>query len=177
TGNFDIGINAFYPRAIALWDKELDAGNKIAAIGGSDDHTAGMNESSTGSPIGEPTTLVLADNLSEAAIIDALKHGRTQVDLQGPGAPAVDFTFTRDDGTAAEIGDDVMTQKSSLAFPVHITSGTGTFVQLWIDGVKTGDQVPVTSDDFTTTFVTDATGQPHRYRIQLINDINQPIVV
>ena len=26
TGNFDIGINAFYPRAIALWDMELDAG-------------------------------------------------------------------------------------------------------------------------------------------------------
>jgi len=177
TGNFDIGINAFYPRAIALWDKELDAGNKIAAIGGSDDHTAGMNESSTGSPIGEPTTLVLADNLSEAAIIDALKHGRTQVDLQGPGAPTVDFHFTQDDGTAAEIGDDVMTTKSSLAFPVHITSGNGTFLQLWIDGAKAGDQVPVTSDDFTTTFRADGTGQPHRYRIQLINDINQPIVV
>src|SRR6185312_16742941 len=92
TGNFDIGINAFYPRAIALWDKELDAGNKIAAIGGSDDHTAGMNESSTGSPIGEPTTLVLADNLSEAAIIDALKHGRTMVNLRGPDDPLVEFT-------------------------------------------------------------------------------------
>src|SRR5450755_2665187 len=70
TGNFDIGINAFYPRAIALWDMELDAGNKITAIGGSDDHSAGANETSTGSPIGSPTTLVLADNLSEAAIID-----------------------------------------------------------------------------------------------------------
>jgi len=176
TGNFDIGINAFYPRAIALWDKELDAGNKIAAIGGSDDHTAGMNESSTGSPIGEPTTLVLADNLSEAAIVDALKHGRTQVDLQGPGAPTVDFTFTQQDGTAAEIGDDVTTTASSLAFPVHVTGGNGTFVQLWLDGAKI-DQVSVTSDDFTTTFRTNATGLHERFRVQLINDINQPIVV
>lgn len=177
TGNFDIGINAFYPRAIALWDKELDAGNKIAAIGGSDDHTAGMNESSTGSPIGEPTTLVLADNLSEAAIVDALKRGRTQVDLQGPGAPVVDFHFSQDDGTAAEIGDEVTTTASALAFPVHITGGNGSFVQLWVDGVKTGDQVAVTSDDFTTTFHQAATGKPERFRIQLINDINQPIVV
>jgi MYXO-CTERM domain-containing protein len=120
---------------------------------------------------------VLADNLSEAAIIDALKHGRTQVDLQGPGAPTVDFQFTQQDGTAAEIGDDVMTTGSSLAFPVHITAGNGTFAQLWIDGVKSGDQVPVTSDDFTTTFRTNATGLHQRFRIQLINDINQPIVV
>jgi MYXO-CTERM domain-containing protein len=176
TGNFDIGINAFYPRAIALWDKELAAGNKIAAIGGSDDHTAGMNESATGSPIGEPTTLVLAENLSEAAIIDALKHGRTQVDLQGPGAPAVDFHFTQQDGTAVEIGDDVTTTASMLAFPIHVTGGNGTFVQLWLDGVKI-DQLPVTSDDFATTFRTNATGVRQRFRIQVINDINQPIVV
>jgi len=176
TGNFDIGINAFYPRAIALWDKELDAGHKIAAIGGSDDHTAGMNESSTGSPIGEPTTLVLADNLSEAAIIDALKHGRTQVDLQGPGAPAVDFHYTQHDGTAAEIGDDITESVTSFAFPVHVTGGNGTFVQLWLNGAKI-DQVPVTSDDFTTTFHESATGLPERFRVQLINDINQPIVV
>jgi MYXO-CTERM domain-containing protein len=176
TGNFDIGINAFYPRALALWDKELDAGNKIAAIGGSDDHTAGMNESSTGSPIGEPTTLVLADNLSEAAIIDALKHGRTQVDLQGPGAPAVDFNYTQHDGTLAEIGDDVTENVTNFQFPVHVTGGNGTFVQIWIDGQK-AEQVPITSDDFTTTFRENPTGLAQRFRVQVINDINQPIVV
>jgi hypothetical protein len=170
TGNFDIGINAFYPRAIALWDQQLDAGNRIAAVGGSDDHTAGMNETSTGSPIGSPTTLVLADNLSEAAIIDAVQHGRTMVDLQGPGAPTVDFKL----GTS-EIGDEV-DDATHLAFTVHITSGDGTYVQLWKDGVK-DEQRPVTGDDFTTTFDRDPTEDLSRYRIQLINDINQPIVI
>jgi len=170
TGNFDIGINAFYPRAIALWDMELDAGNRIAAIGGSDDHTAGMDESSTGSSIGSPTTLVLADNLSEAAIIDALKAGRTMVDLQGPDAPTVDFKLD-----SHEIGDEV-DGATHLAFAVHITGGDGTFVQLWKDGVK-DEQRPVTGDDFKTTFDRDPTETLARYRIQLINDINQPIVV
>ncbi|MEO8842950.1 MAG: CehA/McbA family metallohydrolase [Kofleriaceae bacterium] len=170
TGNFDIGINAFYPRAIALWDMELDAGNKIAAIGGSDDHTAGMNESSTGSPIGSPTTLVLADNLSEAAIIDAVQHGRTMVDLQGPDAPTVDFKLD-----THEIGDEV-DDATHLAFTVHITGGDGTYIQLWKDGVK-DEQRPVTGADFTTTFDRDPTAALARYRVQLINDINQPIVV
>ncbi len=178
TGNFDIGINAFYPRALALWDAELDKGNRIAAIGGSDDHTAGENEGPTGSPIGSPTTLVLADNLSEAAIIDALKHGRTMVDLQGPDAPTIDFTLRRADGTAAEIGDEV-DGLSTHAFTVHVTGGftpIATFVQLWRDGKKL-EQRPVTSDDFTTVFDEAADGTLERYRVQLINDINQPIVV
>ena len=32
----------------------------------------------------------LADNLSEAAIIDAIRHGRTMVQLRGPADPIVD---------------------------------------------------------------------------------------
>jgi hypothetical protein len=170
TGNFDIGINAFYPRAIALWDMELDAGNRIAAIGGSDDHTAGMSTGSTASEIGSPTTLVLADNLSEAAIIDAVSHGRTMVALQGPDAPTVDFKLG-----ANEIGDEV-DDATHLAFTVHITGGDGTYVQLWKDGVK-DEQRPVTGDDFTTTFDRDPQRDLSRYRVQLIDDINQPIVV
>src|SRR5258706_8532831 len=84
TGNFDIGIQAFVPRVLVLWDSLLDQGYRIAAIGGSDDHTAGMNEGNTGSSIGSPTTLVLADNLSEQAIVDAIRHGRPIVQLPGP---------------------------------------------------------------------------------------------
>ena len=171
TGNFDIGVNAFYPRAIALWDKELDAGNRIAAIGGSDDHTAGVSEGPTGSPIGSPTTLVLADNLSEAAIVDALKHGRTIVDLQGPDAPTVDFKLGDH-----EIGDEVHDGAAHYDFTVHVTGGNGTFVSLWTDGVK-GEQKPVTSDDFTATFGVAPTGALQRFRVVLANDISQPIVV
>jgi uncharacterized protein (TIGR03382 family) len=168
TGNYNIGILAFFPRAIALWDMELAAGHQIAAIGGSDDHTAGMNETSTGSPIGSPTTLVLADNLSEAAIIDALKHGRTIVDLQGPDAPVLDFKL----GTA-EIGDLVV-GSGHYSFTLHVTGGQGTSVELWKDGVNV-EQRLVTSDDFMTVFDEDDEGTA-RWRIHLDQD-GQPIVV
>ena len=30
TGNFDIGIQAFVPRVLALWDSLLDQGHRIA---------------------------------------------------------------------------------------------------------------------------------------------------
>jgi hypothetical protein len=175
TGNFDIGIQAFVPRVLALWDSLLDQGHRITAIGGSDDHTAGVDETSTGSPIGSPTTLVLADSLSEAAIIDAVRHGRTTVQLRGPDDPFVEMTMQTKDGGTAVLGDEV-DGIDHVAITAHVVGGNGSFVQLWKDGKKV-DQQPVTSDDFTTTFDRDPSGSPERFRIQLISDTNQTIVI
>src|SRR5690606_19112946 len=82
TGNWDFTEPVFTPGAIALWDEQLDLGHRIAAVGGSDDHRAGMGTSATDSQIGSPTTLVLADGLSEAAILTALREGRTIAQLR-----------------------------------------------------------------------------------------------
>ena len=175
TGNFDIGIQAFVPRALALWDSLLDQGHRITAIGGSDDHTAGANEGPTGSPIGNPTTLVLADSLSEAAIVDAIRHGRTTVQLRGPNDPFVEMTMLTRDGVTAVLGDEV-DGIDHVSIAVHVTGGTGSFVQLWKDGKKV-DQQAVTSDDFHGTFERDPSGSPERFRIQLVDDTNQTVVI
>jgi len=174
TGNYDIGVSAFVPRVLALWDMLEDQGNRIAGIGGSDDHTAGMNEGSTGSPIGNPTTLVLADNLSEAAIIDAIKHGRTIVNLHGPDDPLVEFTARGKGGVTAQIGDDV-SGVAEATFDVHVVGASGDFVDLVRDGEKV-QHIAVTSDDERRT-LTDGTPGAHRYRVQLIDPTNQPVVI
>ncbi|MDB4954358.1 MAG: hypothetical protein JWO36_1927 [Myxococcales bacterium] len=182
TGNFEIGVQAFVPRVLAMWDDLLNQGFKIAPIGGSDDHTAGTSQGPTASQIGSPTTLVLSDGLSEAAIIDAIRHGRTIVQLRGPDDPFVELTVKRDDGSIAEIGDEVYV--AHLDMTAHVTSGHGTYLQVWIDGVKRS-QTAVTSDDFTTQIGSSpsassgagAAPPPSRYRLQLITDTNQPIVI
>ena len=134
-----------------------------------------MNETSTGSPIGSPTTLVYADSLSEAAIVDAVRHGRTTVQLRGPDDPFVEMTMQTKDGGTAILGDEV-DGIDHIAIGVHVVGGSGSFVQLWKDGVKV-DQQAVTSDDFHATFDRDPSGQPERFRIQLISDTNQTIVI
>lgn len=175
TGNWDIGVNAFVPGAIALWDSLLDQGYRIAAVGGSDDHTAGVNEGPTGAPIGSPTTLVLADNLSEAAIIAAVRAGRTIVQLRGPDDPVVSFTVEAHDGHDAEIGEEIQgVGKPQLK--IHVAGGQGTFAQIWRDGEKLAT-TEVTSDDFTTTIGDSIDNQLHRYRLELITDANQRLVV
>ncbi len=171
TGPWDVVERLFAPRAIAMWDELLAQGHRIAAIGGSDDHRAGTGTSLTDSPIGSPTTLVLADNLSEAAIMEGIRKGRTIVQLRGPDDPLVDMRIGD-----AEIGDEITADTARVE--VSVTGGAGMFVQLWKDGAKL-EQRAITSDDFKTTFDDDTEGgvHPHRYRIEVINDANNRIVV
>jgi len=170
TGNFEIGVQAFVPRVIELWDGLLDAGHRIAVVSGSDDHRAGADTGPTASPIGSPTTLVLADNLSEAAIIDAVRKGRTIVQLRGPDDPFVELAI---DG--AQIGDEI-TGVSHVTAQVHVVGGDGTFAALWRDGEELA-QKPVSGADATVTFDDVPGAQWRRYRVELENDLGQRIVV
>jgi len=175
TGKWDLVERVFTPLVMVQWDELSAQGFRIAAIGGSDDHSAGTGTGDTDTPIGNPTTLVLADELSEPAIMEGIRNGRTIVQLRGPDDPFVEVTMRRADGSAAEIGDDV-DGIATVTMPVKITGGNGNFVQLWRDGVKLV-QKPITSDEFQVT-LTDTPGPGEfRYRVELINDSNNRIVV
>lgn len=168
TGKWELTERLFTPGAIALWDAQLDAGHRIAAIGGSDDHRAGTGTGTTDTPLGSPTTLVLSDGLGEAAIVDAIRAGRTIVQLRGPDDPLVAMTLG-----GAEIGDTIDVATAEVT--VSIAGGAGMFVQLWRDGARL-EQVEIPSDDFTHVFSDEAAG-PHRYRVEVIDEANQRIVV
>lgn len=170
TGNFEIGVQAFVPRVITLWDQLLDQGYRIAVVGGSDDHRAGADTGPTASPIGRPTTRVLADSLSEAAIIDAIKKGRTFVQLRGADDPFVEMKI----GTF-ELGDDTG-ELANVRVDARVTGGDGTILQLWRDGEKLA-QKDVTGADAKLSFDDTPGKGPRRYRLELINDLNQRVVV
>lgn len=170
TGKWEFVERAFTPAAIAMWDAQLDAGHHIAAIGGSDDHRAGMGTGVTDTPLGSPTTLVLADNLSEAAIIDAIRHGRTIVKMRGPDDPMVELTLGGEG-----VGDTMLDAGGPADLEVHVTGGAGMFVQIFRDGVKV-HQDEVTSDDAVAHY-SDSTVGEHRFRVELVDDGNQRIVV
>jgi hypothetical protein len=81
------------PGAIEWWDQLHALGHThIAPIGGSDDHHGGAAEGAGSSPIGHPTTLVLAANLSHGALLEGVRLGRTAVKFYSPGDPSVDLT-------------------------------------------------------------------------------------
>lgn len=169
TGNWEFTVGLSTPGAIALWETQLAAGHKIAAIGGSDDHRRGQGTGATDSAIGSPTTMVLADALSEQAIIDAVRAGRTYVKLRGPEDPDVDFRLN-DEEVASDVGE-----VANAHVTIHVRGGAGNFAQVWRDGAKQ-NQLAITSDDETLDYVDSSSGA-HRYHVELINDINQRIVI
>ncbi len=71
---------------IRFWDNLLKQGYRLTAIGGSDNHDATDRAGEKQAPIGKPTTVVYASELSTKGIIEGVKSGRAFIDVAGlPG--------------------------------------------------------------------------------------------
>ena len=56
-----------------FWHARLNEGHRIVGIGGSDDHAAATR---VGTAVGTPTTVIQADDLTEAALLRGIRAGR-----------------------------------------------------------------------------------------------------
>jgi len=108
------GPNPFTPLAIQFWEDGIDAGgqnsNRIAAVGSSDSHTAGRTpDPVTSAPIGQATTMVYADELSEHGIQRGVEARHTYVKVFGNDGPDLRFEARPPGATgpAAIMGDAV----------------------------------------------------------------------
>lgn len=101
-------ISGVFP-GFRFWEDLLDQGSHAAALGGSDDHNAGMNLGGTNSPLGVPTTMVFAEELSVAAILQGVREGRTVVRRAGVAGPMIEF-----DIEGSRTGDTVAADESML---------------------------------------------------------------
>lgn len=172
TGGLRQGSLFFVPRAIAFWESLLAQGLHVAAVGGSDDHRGGQGTGAMDSPIGDPTTLVLADELSAAAIVDGIRHGRTVVKLQGPDDPMIELG--EKDGAAGP-GDTLRVRSTILT--ARVTAGMGQSLRF----VKNGEpqnEVLIDADPFIATqpVTAPSAGAQDRWRVEVIID-NMPRTV
>lgn len=168
-GAYSVTGLIFYDLAVAHWDEQLATGARIAAIGGSDDHRAGVDLDGLQSPIGGPTTMVYADELSVAAIVRGVREGRTAIKLEGPDDPMVELF-------AGElmIGDTVTERAAELR--AVVTGGAGAMLRFVRNGI-TEHTVMVDSDTFEATHaVTAPPGDvDDRWRAELV--MGQPRVL
>ncbi|MBK9034799.1 MAG: CehA/McbA family metallohydrolase [Myxococcales bacterium] len=165
TGNADLTGGLFTPRAIARWDQLLDAGNLLAAIGGSDDHRGGTEGGATPALIGGPTTMVLADELSEAAILAAVRAGRTVVKMRGPDDPMAELIAVDpvDAAHRAELGD-TLRAVGQVRLEVTAPAAEGATAELWRDGALI-EAAPIVGGH--AAFTRAVTGARERYRVEL----------
>ncbi|HSO38196.1 MAG TPA: CehA/McbA family metallohydrolase [Labilithrix sp.] len=181
TGGLKEGAQLFSAQAIAFWDAILDKGQKIPALGGSDDHRAGISDGNVESPIGNPTTLVRAKELSVAGILEGIRHGATVVKLESPTDPMAELEVATTKGAADALGypgDTVAAQ--SVVLRVKVTGALpadSQQVRFVKNGVPYGEPVDVTSDPFVleTIVAAPATGE-ERWRAEVVFE-GKPLTV
>jgi hypothetical protein len=104
---------------IPVWEARLNAGFRITAIGGSDNHDAGA-EAGKASTIGLPTTVVHAPELSQAAILEAIRQGHVFIDIWGTRDRLLEVE-ARTGALRAEMGDLLPAAAgTSVRFEAHV---------------------------------------------------------
>ena len=161
-----VGPNPFTPPAIEWWDRLQREGHDITGVAVSDSHRASRQELLF-SPVGEGTTVVFADELSEQGIRRGILAGHAFVKLFGNHGPNLRLTARRagTPGPVVMMGDEIEGKVIRFEATV-IGKGTGpgplTLVVLR-DGVPIRS-VPVTGETFTHRWVATLPGD---YRIQV----------
>ena len=89
TGVSELGPapNPFTTTAIAMYERLLGLGYRIAAVGSSDSHQAGSAPGALDAPVGEATTVVRAPELSEDGIRCGVQADHTYVKVTGNAGP------------------------------------------------------------------------------------------
>lgn len=159
TGGYKQAGVLFNRTAVAFWDAICAQGRHAAALGGSDDHSGGIVMGFRDSPIGSPTTMVFADELSVDGIMAGIKKGRTVVKLQDPTDPMIEFDAEGRDG-------DTVKARSTVAH-AKVTGANGQMFH-WVKNGMAMDDIAITSDPFTTDLpVTPATTGEDRVRAEV----------
>lgn len=131
--------------AIPFWEARLNAGLRITAVGGSDNHDATIAPTKPAA-IGMPTTVVHAADLSQAAILEGLRRGHVFIDLTGSRDRLLEVTATLE-GQTAEMGDLITVRAGDkVMLKVHVVGAQGGVVRLAGNGASLS---PLTQQDIT----------------------------
>jgi hypothetical protein len=130
--------------SIAFWDTLEARGMKAAAVGGSDDHRAGREDIFYQSPIGEPATMVWAEELSAAAILDGVARRHTVVKGQSVADPMVDLR------AGAAMAGDTVVGTAPVTLTATVTGGVGHAVRFVRNGAPLA-AVAVDADPFVAS--------------------------
>lgn len=106
---------------VGFWEARLNAGLHVTAVGGSDNHDPSLPPERG---VGRPTTVVHAANLSQDAILDALRAGHVFVDALGTPDRLLEVS-AHAGPRSAEMGDRLDPGTDPVALTVHVAHAAG----------------------------------------------------
>ena len=131
------------------WDTELARNRHLCGNGGSDLH--GVDR---GIEVGQPATVVFADALSRAAVIDALRHCRVYITTDATTGPALLLSAATAGGEPQMMGGTVTGATTDLVtVSARVTGGAGATLTLIQNGLPILTTT-IAGDDSTVTQMT-----------------------
>jgi len=150
---------------VPFWEARLNEGYRPTAIGGSDNHKPDLDPIRAPA-VGAPTTVVWADNLSERAILNAIRAGRVFVDVEGTRDRVLELSATCGE-RAATMGDALTAPEGAqVLFSVRVRGLSGARPDVIMDGahgVVLADAL-IEADDVTLEFSLPSDGARHWVR-------------
>jgi hypothetical protein len=153
---------------LPFWQARLNEGHRITAVGGSDNHKP--DEHATDFPaVASPTTCVFAENLSERAILDAIRAGRVFIDVEGGVGRTLDVTAVCEDETAAMGQWLAAPAGAEVGVTVRVQGAAGAWLDVVIDGRRQAALPGATldGDDAVLTFPLTSDGARHWIRADI----------
>jgi hypothetical protein len=134
---------------IAFWEALLNRGLRITAVGGSDNHDPDKPQSQPGS-VGYPETVVHAQNLTQQAVLEAIRSGHVYLDLEGSTNRLLEYTASTA-GHKADMGDTLDAKRGeAIHLSVHVEKVVGGLLDLIQDGQS------LTSKEFVVRTINDS---------------------
>lgn len=127
---------------IPYWYARLNEGHRLTGIGGSDNHDADQPPGKP--PIGRPTTVVHARELSQRGILDAIRNGEVFIDVDGSRDRRLEVEARAGNMTA--VMGKTLLSTNSVTVRVHAFGVRGAFAELVLNG-KVVSTKPLESSD------------------------------
>ncbi|MET0533934.1 MAG: CehA/McbA family metallohydrolase [Steroidobacter sp.] len=119
---------------LPFWHEQLQLGNRLTAIGGSDTHDVTSTNTPPPGRISVPTTVVFARELSAEAIVDAIRAGNVFVDTAGTRDRMLDLTATHANKKVV-MGEQLRLQgRRNVTFDVKVMQLAGGTIEIIRDG-------------------------------------------
>lgn len=138
---------------MAFWEARLNEGHRLTAIGGSDNHDPTL-DSAKPPAIGSPTTVIRAAELSQAAILTAIRQGHVFLDVAGTRDRLLEVS-AQAGGVSAQMGEVLRAAKGTrIGVEAHVVGLAGGRIVLSGPGAALArlSDPRVTSADQTTRF-------------------------
>lgn len=130
---------------IPFWHARLNEGFHLTGIGGSDSHDPDAPDGKP--PVGHPTTVVHAANLSQAAILDGIRAGDVFIDTQGTRDRLLEVEAR--DGTTRVAMGGTLALHGPLTLDVHVAHADGAMIEVVHRGERVASAtLPVAGPDF-----------------------------